>query len=67
MMVVFVEMALITPPVGMVLFVVKSISDDIKMEKLFLSVVPYVATILVFVFILFFFPDIVTWLPSHMK
>lgn len=67
MMVVFVETALITPPVGMVLFVVKSISDDIKMEKLMKAVIPFIICIFIFTFILFAFPEIVLWLPNSMK
>lgn len=67
MMVVFVETALITPPVGMVLYVVKSISEDIKMEKLMKAVIPYIICVLIFTAIIFFIPDIVLWLPNHMK
>ena len=66
MMVVFIEMSMITPPVGMVLFVVKSIAEDVKMESLFKAIIPYIITILLFTFVIFLFPQIVLWLPSGM-
>ena len=67
MIVVFIETALITPPVGMVLFVVKGISDDVEMLDLMKAVLPYVICILLFSFIIFLIPDIVLYLPNHMS
>ncbi|WP_258360410.1 TRAP transporter large permease [Moorella sulfitireducens] len=62
-----VEEGLITPPVGMNLYVVKGISEKIKLEGLFRRVLPYVLTIVVFQLVLFIFPQLATWLPSLMK
>ena len=66
MMVVFIEEALITPPVGMVLFVVKTMIEDVKLEKLYWAVAPYILAICVFQVILLFFPELSLWLPQSM-
>ncbi len=67
MIVVFIETALITPPVGMVLFAVKGISDEIELKGLMLAVIPYIICILIFSFVIFLFPEIVMFLPNSMQ
>jgi len=57
----FVETGLITPPVGMNLFVVKSMAEDVPMEKLYRAVLPYVLTIVAFMVALVVFPRLVLW------
>ena len=58
---------LIHPPLGLLLFVVKSLLPDVKMERVVWGVVPYLATELVLVGILIAFPGIVMYLPGLMK
>ena len=58
---------LIHPPLGLLLFVVKSLLPDVKMEQVVWGVVPYLATELVLVAILIAFPGIVMYLPGLMK
>ncbi len=58
---------LIHPPLGLLLFVVKSLLPDVKMERVVWGVVPYLATELVLVAILIAFPGIVMYLPGLMK
>jgi len=60
-----VEMGLITPPVGMNLFVLKSTNPDIEMMQLWRGVAPFVVADLVRVFIIIAVPAIVTWLPHN--
>ena len=60
-----VEMGLITPPVGMNLFVLKVTSRDISMMDLWRGVTPFVIADLVRVSVIIAIPAIVTWLPSH--
>ena len=61
-----VELGLIHPPVGMNVFVIKSVIKDVDMSTIFLGVLPFVVTDLVRLAILIFFPVIATWLPETM-
>lgn len=58
---------LIHPPLGLLLFVVKSLLPDVKMEQVVWGILPYLATELVLVGTLIAFPGIVMYLPSLMK
>jgi C4-dicarboxylate transporter, DctM subunit len=66
MVVVFIEEALITPPVGMCLFVVKSMVEDVKMQKLYMAIIPYIVAICIFQILLLLFPELALWLPQGM-
>ncbi len=59
-----VAMGVITPPVGMNVFIVKGVAGDIPTEKIFKGVWPFVIALLVCVAILIAFPEIVTFLPG---
>ncbi len=61
-----VELGLISPPVGMNIFVIKSVLEDIKISTIFYGVVPFIVTDLIRLVILVMFPILATWLPSHM-
>jgi C4-dicarboxylate transporter DctM subunit len=57
------EIALITPPIGMSVFVVAGVAG-VRPEVVFRGVVPFFATCLVMLALMVFFPKIVTWLPG---
>jgi len=61
-----VELGLIHPPVGMNIFVIKSVLEDVKISTIFAGVIPFIITDLIRLAILVAFPILVTWLPSHM-
>jgi len=61
-----VELGLIHPPVGMNIFVIKSVIDDVKISTIFAGVIPFIITDLIRLAILVAFPILATWLPSHM-
>jgi tripartite ATP-independent transporter DctM subunit len=61
-----VELGLIHPPVGMNIFVIKSVVEDAKITTIFYGVLPFIVTDLVRLVILIAFPVIALWLPSHM-
>ena len=61
-----VELGLIHPPVGMNVFVIKSVVKDVKLSTVFYGVMPFVLTDILRLAILIAFPIIATWLPSHM-
>lgn len=64
--VVTVELGLIHPPVGMNVFVIKSVVRDVKLSTIFLGVAPFVVTDIVRLVLLVAFPVIATYLPAHM-
>ena len=61
-----VELGLIHPPVGMNVFVIKSVIKDVKLSTVFYGVMPFVLTDILRLAILIIFPILATWLPSHM-
>ncbi len=61
-----VELGLISPPVGMNVFVIKSVIKDVSMSTVFKGVAPFVITDLIRLMILIAFPIIAIWLPMRM-
>jgi C4-dicarboxylate transporter DctM subunit len=61
-----VELGLIHPPVGMIVFVVKSVIKDVSFSTIFYGVLPFILTDLLRLAILIAFPIIALWLPSRM-
>lgn len=59
------ETALLTPPLGVNLFVSSRIAD-ISVERNALAVLPYVGTLTLCVLLITFFPSIATWLPRFL-
>ena len=61
-----VELGLIHPPVGMNVFVIKSVVHEVSFTTIFKGVLPFVATDIVRLVILIAFPVIALWLPGRM-
>jgi C4-dicarboxylate transporter, DctM subunit len=61
-----VELGLIHPPVGMNVFVIKSVVQDVTFSSIFKGVLPFIATDILRLIILIAFPTIALWLPSRM-
>ncbi len=64
LMIVLIEMALITPPVGLNLYVVQGARKGGSMSEVMLGAVPYVLVMLAMAMALIAFPQIALWLPS---
>jgi len=64
LMIVLIEMALITPPVGLNLYVVQGARKSGKMSEVMLGAIPYVAAMLAMVVALIAFPSIALFLPK---
>jgi C4-dicarboxylate transporter, DctM subunit len=60
------EMGLITPPVGLNLYVVQGIAPDIPVRDILVGSMPYVGVLALGIVLLIFFPDLVLWLPNRM-
>jgi C4-dicarboxylate transporter, DctM subunit len=61
-----VELGLIHPPVGMNIFVIKSVVEDVKISTIFYGVLPFIITDILRLIILIAFPIIALYLPSQM-
>jgi C4-dicarboxylate transporter DctM subunit len=61
-----VELGLIHPPVGMNVFVIKSVVKDVKFSTIFVGVLPFILTDLIRLVILIAFPIIALYLPTRM-
>jgi C4-dicarboxylate transporter DctM subunit len=59
------EMGLITPPVGLNLYVVQGIAPDIPLRDILAGSLPYVGVLALGIIILALFPGLVTWLPNQ--
>jgi C4-dicarboxylate transporter, DctM subunit len=64
LVVVVVEIGLITPPVGMNLFVIRAQQPDIRIASLYRGVLPFLAAGAVLIVLLLAFPSIALWLPQ---
>lgn len=62
--VILVELGQLTPPLGVILFVVASTWEKLSIEEVVLGVLPFYLIIVGFVFLLIFFPDLALWFPS---
>ena len=60
------EMGVITPPVGVNVYVVYGVARDVPLETIFKGVYPMLLALLVCNLLLILFPQIALWLPSVM-
>jgi C4-dicarboxylate transporter, DctM subunit len=60
------EMGVITPPVGVNVYVVYGVARDVPLETIFNGVYPMLLALLVCNLLLILFPQIALWLPSLM-
>lgn len=61
------ELGLITPPVGLNLFVINGIAPDIAFRQIMRGVMPFIAIMGLYIVLLAVFPEIVMWLPDNVK
>lgn len=62
------EMALTTPPFGMILFVMKgSAPPDTKMTDIYKAAIPFLICDTVAIFLIIMYPQIALWLPAIMQ
>jgi len=60
------EICLITPPVGLNCYIVRSVAPHIPLEEIFKGILPFLAMDILTVALFIVFPSIITWLPSTM-
>ena len=62
--VVVAEIGLLTPPLGLNLFVLNSVLPEHSVIKIMLSTIPFMIPLALLIVILTIFPEIVLWLPD---
>jgi tripartite ATP-independent transporter DctM subunit len=67
LVVVMVEISLLTPPVGLNVFVLRSVLPDVTTGTIFRGVIPFYVFDLARISLLVAFPIVTIWLPSHMR
>jgi len=60
-------MGVITPPVGMNVYIVKGIAGDVPLEKIFRGIFPFLGALIICIAILIAFPQIATFLPRFIS
>lgn len=65
-LVIMAELALITPPVGMNLYVVQGVRGEGNILDVIIGVLPFLVIMLLLLVILWFFPAVAMWLPGFM-
>jgi len=60
------EICLITPPVGLNVYIVRSVAPDIPLEEIFRGIIPFLAMDILTVILFVLFPQIITFLPGKM-
>jgi C4-dicarboxylate transporter DctM subunit len=59
------EMGVITPPVGVNVFVIKGIAPAIPLNVIYRGIMPFLAAIILLTVLLMVFPQIATFLPNR--
>lgn len=59
------EIGLISPPVGLNLYVINGIAPDISLKTILMGSLPFVGCMVLAILLLCFFPGLATWLPDH--
>ena len=61
------EMALITPPVGLNLFVVQDVAKDVPLMTIIRGVIPFIIIMALAIALVALIPDLALWLPNRMR
>jgi tripartite ATP-independent transporter DctM subunit len=67
LVIIVIELGLISPPIGMNVFVVKSVAPEIPLMSIFIGVVPYIIAMIIGGVLILNFPQIATFLPNAMR
>lgn len=62
-----VEIGLLTPPIGMNVFVVKSVVRQVAVRDIFMGVMPFLAALVLALVLVFLMPQLATFLPNLMR
>ena len=65
--VIVMEMAMITPPVGLNVYVISGVAKNVPMYTIFRGIIPFLLPMVVCAAILMIFPQVALFLPSTMR
>jgi tripartite ATP-independent transporter DctM subunit len=65
-MTVMMEIAMLTPPIGLNVFVMQRVTPEVPLSEIFRGVLPFVIVCLILVVLIAAFPQLALWLPSTM-
>ena len=63
----FILMGVITPPVGINVYIIKGVAKDVPLGTIFRGILPFLMADIVSVFLLLFVPQIALFLPSIIR
>ncbi|SHG64294.1 TRAP transporter large permease [Ornithinibacillus halophilus] len=66
-MILVMNIGLITPPMGLSVYVISSVAKDVPAQRIFRGVIPMLFMMVLCLVLIVIFPDIVTFLPDLMK
>jgi TRAP-type C4-dicarboxylate transport system permease large subunit len=66
-MIMLINIGVLTPPLGLSVYIISGVVKDVPIEKIFKGVIPAVCTMAVLTIILIIFPEIVTFLPNMIR
>ena len=61
-----VELGLISPPIGMNVFIIKGMAPDVPLGAIYVGVLPFVVAEILLIAILVALPELALWLPGTM-
>ncbi|MCL2001186.1 MAG: TRAP transporter large permease subunit [Planctomycetes bacterium] len=66
-LVIFIEIGALTPPMGLNLFAIHSVAEDIPLNAIIRGAAPFLGMMFVALVLLYLFPQIALWLPSTLR
>ncbi len=66
-MIMLINIGVLTPPLGLSVYIISGVVKDVSIEKIFKGVIPSIITMAIATIILIIFPEIVTFLPNFVK
>jgi len=63
-MILIVNIGVLTPPLGLSVYIIAGIVKHVSIEQIFKGVIPSIITMILFIILLIIFPEIVTFLPE---
>ncbi len=67
MMVMVMNMGLITPPLGISVYIINGVMKDVPIERIFKGVTPMLLAMIAAIILFLIFPDLITYLPALMR
>ncbi len=67
LLVILIEIGLVTPPLGMNLFVIKAVRPELNTLDIYRGALPFLAAPLVTILAMIIWPELVLWLPAQMQ